>query len=325
MQLRRASAPSPLVGRCASPVVQAVIAGLLSAPRRLPSWIFYDERGARLFEQMSAAPTNVAARVEQRVVADRAVDIASFIGATGRATVIELGAGTSKTSDPLLRALVTKGVVCDYCPADGSPAALNAVVKRLSLAYPRVRMRPLVCTHDDAFDAIAAMPGPKTVLFFGGGLGDFSIEEASGFLATLRRSLLPNDYLVLGVDHTRDPRALVAAYDDGITAAFNKNALRRLNKEAGAHFDEAAFDHVVRWDAQRSRVELALQSRTDQHVAVDRLGVTLRFRKGECISTWCSHKWDEETVANLLEQAGFSRDVAFVDDTGLFSVQLARA
>jgi uncharacterized SAM-dependent methyltransferase len=295
--------------------LQAVIGGLLAAPRRLPSWMGHD-----------TSTSTPAARGEHELVADHADAIARLIGRGGTATVIELGAGGGTTSEPLLQALVRRRVACDFCPADVSAAGLNATAKRLATVVPvdvkghRPRIRPLLYADDDAFDAIAALAGPKTVLFIGGGFAELGPEEARAFLGTLRHALLPDDHVLLGVEQPRSSRA---ADDDDVTTAFHRLALQRLNREAGAHFDDAAFDHVHQWNEPRSRLAVYLQSAVHPHIALDRLGVTLQLRKGELIQTRCTHKHDD--VTTLLTSAGFEPEAAFVDDAALFGVHVARA
>ncbi|MDP2340805.1 MAG: L-histidine N(alpha)-methyltransferase [Deltaproteobacteria bacterium] len=297
-----------------------MIGGLLSHPRRLPSWLCHD----------ATTSSSPAARIEHRLIADHSDAIARLIGRGGHATVIELGAGSSTTSEPLLRALGKRRVACDYFPADVSAAGLNAAAKRaaavpVDVKQPRLRVRPLVCSDDDAFDAISALAGPKTVLFLGGGLAELGPEEARGFLTTLRRSLLPDDHVIVGVEHPPAHRWFSAANDDVVTSAFHRLALQRLNREAGAHFDDAAFDHISRWDPPRSRVEVFLESNVHQHIALDRLGVTLQLRKGELIQTRCSHKHEDHAITSLLEDVGFSSDAVFADAAGTFGVHVARA
>jgi len=172
---------------------------------------------------------------------------------------------------------------------------------------------------------LAGLAGGKVVLFVGSSIGNYEGPDAIDLLAGIRGALDPGDALILGTDLRKDPAVLVPAYDDaaGVTAAFNRNVLARINRELGGRFDLERFRHVALWNDTASRIEMHLESDGDQVVAIDRLGISVRFRDRERIHTESSVKYDDAMVDALLGAARFRRSQTWTDAQHRFAVHLA--
>jgi dimethylhistidine N-methyltransferase len=293
----------------------------------LPVYLFYDERGSALYEQITELPEYYPARTEYSILSRFADDIAEHATSAGRISVVELGAGTFTKSRLVLDAFVRQQGACTFVPTDVSKDALRWGAAQLARASPLVRVEPFVGLHEDAFSKIAELRGPRLVLFLGSSIGNMEDDEAVDLLSGLRRGLDERCWLLLGTDLKKAPEVLVPAYDDaqGVTAAFNKNILRHLNRALGAQFDEARFRHVALWNAERSRIEMHLESQVDQVVPIAGLRMQLPLLAGERIHTESSIKYDMPRVDALLRGAGFERSFTFTDEHDWFGVHLARA
>jgi L-histidine N-alpha-methyltransferase len=305
-------------------VARAVAAGLAVMPRSLPPWLFYDEAGSALFERITELPEYYPTRAEREIFErDGDALVAAALGA-GDATFVELGAGSAQKTQVLLEAAVRQRGAASYVPVDVSATALDGARARLAREVPAAHVDPWVMTHDDALPEVRALPGRKVVLFIGSSIGNYEGDEAIELLSGVRRALGRRDVLVLGTDLRKDASILVPAYDDaaGVTAAFNKNVLARINRELGGHFELDRFRHVALWNDLASRVEMHLESRADQVIAIDALDVVIRVRKGERIHTESSVKYDEAMVDALLRASGFRRSRTFQDAGARFAVHL---
>ena len=227
----------------------------------------------------------------------------------------------------LLRALVARQGPVTFVPVDVSATPLEAARTRLAAEEPEVKVWPWVSTHDDAFPRLRGLGGRKIALFIGSSIGNYDDGEALELLRGLRHGLTAGDALVLGTDLRKDPEVLVRAYDDaaGVTAAFNKNVLTRINRELGGHFNLDCFRHVAVWNPAASRMEMHLESVGEQAVRIDGLGMIVRLHDGERIHTESSVKYDEAMVERLLAASGYRRERTFTDAEGRFAVHLARA
>ena len=182
-------------------------------------------------------------------------------------------------------------------------------------------------TYADSLLTLADVAPPRLVLFIGCSVGILADDEAAGLLRRIRDAIHGETWLLLGTDLRKDPSVLKAAYDDaaGVTAAFNKNLLTRINRELGGHFDLDRFRHVARWNDAASRVEMHLESTGAQLVAIDRLALRARFDAGETIHTESSAKYDLPRVERLLTAGDFRREDTFYDAERRFALHLARA
>lgn len=295
--------------------------------KKLPPWLFYDDEGSRLFERITELPAYYLTRAERSIFVAHADDIvaAAAAGTTLPLKVVEFGAGTATKSQIILSAVVRRQGHCLFVPIDVSAAALGDARDRLALQEPLVEVRPLAVQHEEAIDDVAALGPRRLLLFIGSSIGNFDDDAAVALLTTMRRSVAAGGALLLGADRAKSPALLIPAYDDdeGVTAAFNRRALHRLNDVVGADFDVDRFVHRAIWNAKRSRIEMHLESRGAQRVVVD--GFVVDFTDGETIHTESSHKYTDEKVRSLLERSGFRLERTWQDDDALFGVHLARA
>lgn len=309
-----------------TPVGAEVYSGLTSKPKRLSPWLFYDESGSRLFEVITRLPEYYLTRTERGIFARYGNEIVQ--SADGRAlTMIELGSGTASKTGLLLKAAVRAQGTVHYVPIDVSQSALAAAKEHIEAEIPGVCVAPRVSDYTHGIAEVPADGRRRIVLYIGSSIGNFEPAEAIAVLRKVRRRLAPSDLLLLGVDHVKDRQTLLRAYDDadGITAAFNKNILHRINRELGANFSTRLFRHVARWNAEKSRVEIYLESLVAQRVAIPALELELRFARREMIHTENSYKFTAEGVASIVEPAGFKLTRRWTDDHEWFGVYLATA
>ncbi|MFF2959091.1 L-histidine N(alpha)-methyltransferase [Streptomyces sp. NPDC057963] len=297
-----------------------VLHGLTRQPKTLPPKWFYDAHGSELFEEITRLPEYYPTRAEREILIDRAGEIAA---ASGARTLIELGSGSSEKTRHLLDALPA---LHSYVPVDVSESALRGAADAL------LAQRPALCVHALIADftgglALPGTPGPRLVAFLGGTIGNLLPDERSGFLKSVRSLLSPGDALLLGTDLVKDEEVLVAAYDDaaGVTAEFNKNVLRVVDRELGADFDPADFDHVALWDPEREWIEMRLRARAALTVKIRDLDLVVAFEAGEELRTEVSAKFREEGVRAELNAAGLRMDRRWTDSGDRFALSLATA
>lgn len=309
-------------------VLTEALNGLGSAPQKtLSPWLFYDDAGSDLFEQITALPEYYLTRTERGIFADHADEIFSALGAA--VTIAELGAGSAAKTGILLRAATGFQPRVLYQPIDISPSALDAAVDSLS-GISGVRVKPQVANYITEPFRIERLPQHRVLaLYIGSSIGNFSPAQAASILCNLRQHLQPGDTLLLGTDlapsATKCVETLLAAYDDaaGVTAAFNLNVLTRLNRELGADFDLGSFAHRARWNARQSRIEMHLESLTTQTVHL--AGSSFPFAAGETIHTENSYKFTAESLQSLLASTYFQTARTFTDAAETFAVTLATA
>lgn len=310
-------------------LAEEVRKGLTARAKSLPPHLFYDEEGTRLYERITELDEYYPTRTERAILARHSREIVQHIAEEAALPlhVVELGAGSADKTRLILARVVEAQGASVYLPVDVSASALAAAKSRIESELPEVEVRPFLGRHEDVADTIRGLGPRRLVLFIGSSIGNFDDDAAAYLLTGVRRSLTAGDALLLGTDLRKSPKRLVAAYDDakGVTAAFNKNVLRRINRELDGHFQLELFRHVALWNEAESRVEMHLESAVAQEVRIDALGVTVAFQKGERIHTESSVKYDDARVDALLERSGFSREKTFSDDAKLFSVHLARA
>ncbi|MEM6490783.1 MAG: L-histidine N(alpha)-methyltransferase, partial [Pseudomonadota bacterium] len=284
----------------------------------------YDDAGSALFERICDLPEYYPTRTELRILEDAAPAVARIVGP--RPTIVEFGSGASVKVRLLLDAFAPSGGVASYVAVDISDAALAGAEAALRAGYPDLRVHSIHADYTKPFrlpDAVGA--GPVLGFFPGSTIGNFTPDQARAFLANAAEDVGPGGWLLLGVDLVKDEAVLTAAYDDaaGVTAAFNKNLLIRINRELGADFDADAFDHKAIYNASASRIEMHLESRASQIATV--AGQRFAFAAGETIHTENSHKYRPDEVAAMAAAAGFETVERFSDADRLFAVVLLRA
>ena len=277
-----------------------VRAGLGAKQKELQPAYFYDALGSALFDAITRLPEYTITRAETALLRGHGREIIAAAGAN--LELIELGPGNGEKLGSLLKHCAN----CRVHLIDVSAAALESARRRLREAFD---VEISLCEAQFA-EGLAPLPPSKCkrlVLFLGSNIGNFTPLEATDFLRVIHHSLSPGDMLLLGVDLVKAEHQLLAAYDDplGVTAAFNKNILLRINGELGANFDLLTFDHRALWNAGASRIEMHLLSLFDQTVHIAGLKLDVPFVAGETIWTESSHKYTETGFRYLVEEAGF--------------------
>jgi len=311
-----------------SPIAAAVSEGLLSRPKWLPSWLFYDAAGSRLFDQITELPEYYVTRTERTILTAKAEEIVQRAAGEQALRIVELGAGSCDKTRLLLRTAVDRQDTVVYEPVDVSASALEEAQQRLENEISGVLVSPRVLDYTRDFALEPAYPGERRlVLYIGSSIGNFEPGEALQLLKNVRASLVPGDAILLGVDMVKDRDVLLRAYNDeaGVTAAFNRNILARINRELGADFDPEAFTHRAVWNRYRSRIEMHLGNQLPQTVKIPALDLRLEFEAGETIHTENSYKYQPGQAESLLRSAGFTPEQTWMDEKGWFSVCLARA
>ncbi len=299
------------------------LAGLTAAPKWLPPKWFYDARGSELFEEITRLPEYYPTRAERQILDLRAVDIAKR---TDAASLVELGSGSSEKTRLLLDALRDHGTLQQLVCLDVSVAALDVAVAALTDAYPGVSVQGVVADFTEHLDRLSAS-SPRLVAFMGGTIGNLLPGERATFFDSVRAVLDPDEWLLLGADLVKAPQTLVAAYDDtsGVTAEFNRNVLRVLNRELGADFDVEAFEHRAIWDDDAEWIEMHLVASRDMVVEVPALDLEVAFAAGESMRTEISAKFRREGLDAELSRAGFAPEYWWTDAEERFAVTLARS
>lgn len=295
-----------------------VEAGLSAHPKTLPPKWFYDRRGSELFQRICALPEYYPTRTERAILEANAESIQTAIGA--HPVIIELGAGDAAKTRVLLHRLPPWST---YVPVDISGPFLASVAAELRAELPDLRIEPVVADYHLALDLMDRFePGRRTVLFIGSTIGNLEPSEALDLLQRISGRLVPGEHLLLGTDMRKSADVLVPAYDDaaGVTAAFNRNLLVRINRELDATFDVASFAHEARWNDAEGRMEMHLVSRFEQTVTVHAIERTFEFAAGESIHTENSHKYRRSEIEALASRAGLRRVDGWADAQGWFEL-----
>jgi dimethylhistidine N-methyltransferase len=295
-----------------------VVEGLSATPKHISAKYFYDAEGSRLFERITELPEYYPTRCELRILQDRAAEIAALIPAG--AALIEFGSGSPRKARILLQA--APKLAC-YVPVDICAEMLEQAAFELRRDVPRLKVLPVVADFCLPFDLPAeAKAAPVRVGFFPGStIGNFEPHEAAAFLRNAARMLGPGATLIIGADLIKSVDVLNAAYNDkaGVTAAFNLNLLKRINRELGGTFKLDSFEHHAFYNRERSRIEMHLASLRRQKVKV--AGETIDFRAGETIHTENSYKYSLDSLAALARGVGWRPAAAWTDPRKYFSIQ----
>lgn len=300
----------------------------MSNPKWLPSWLFYDSAGSRLFDEITRIPEYYLTGTERAILADHAAEIVASAAGECALRLVELGAGSADKTRLLLNAAVERQDTVFYEPVDVSASALVQAQMRIEDEIQGVLVCPRVQDYSHDLELDATMPGERRlVLYIGSSIGNFEPGESLLLLERVRAAVEPGDCILLGVDLAKEESILVPAYDDpsGVTAAFNRNVLARLNRELDADFEPERFAHRAVWNAEKSRMEMHLVSEREQSVWLPSIELRVNFQAGESIHTENSYKYRPGEVEELLTRAGFAPHVTWNDERGWFAVSLARA
>ncbi|MGM0569087.1 L-histidine N(alpha)-methyltransferase [Marinobacter sp.] len=296
-------------------MAEEVLTGLTSRPKFCSPKFLYDQKGSELFEKICELPEYYPTRTEEAILARAVPEIANLAGPG--ATLVEFGSGASRKVRLLLECLS----VNRYLGIDISREFLINSTRRLAADYPWLEVHAACADFTRPVDLPQDIEPNRLVGFFpGSSIGNFTPQEAEGFLKGLHRLLPPGSGLLLGVDLVKDQKTLEAAYNDlsGVTAEFNLNLLDRMQRELGLAIDRNRFRHHAFFNPRESRIEMHLESRVAQVLRFN--GQTIRFREGESIHTENSYKYSVPGFKNLAARAGFSGRRVWVDEKGLFSV-----
>ena len=301
-------------------MVADAVAGLSGTPKSLPCKYFYDERGSALFAEITRLPEYYPTRTEAAIFRARAGEIAAFLGENS--VLVEFGSGNSEKTRVLLDACRDAGApLAAYVPQDISGPFLAEVAAQLRAEYPGLPVLPVTGDFTKPVALPELPPHAAVAGFFPGStIGNFGPPAAAAVLRNMRETLGPGCKLILGADLKKDAATLEAAYDDaaGVTAAFDRNLLTRLNRDAGADFDVDAYAHESRWNAAEGRVEMHLVADSPQTVTVG--GTTVEIAAGESIHTENSYKFDPDLLRVLADAAGFRVETLWTDPEDLFAV-----
>ncbi len=302
----------------ANGIVEDVLCGLTASRKTLPAKLFYDEAGAQLFERICTLDEYYLTRTELSILRHSINEIGERVGP--RAALVEYGSGAGVKIRLLLDALCEPSA---YVPIDISHEQLARVASELAGDYPKVAIRPLCADYTHPLSLPQLPDHDRRLGFFPGStIGNFHPAEAAAFLRRIRRAVGPGGMLLLGVDRRKDPAILNAAYDDreGVTAAFNLNVLRRINRELDANFDLSRFRHRAFFNESAGRVEMHLEAIVAHEVEVG--GAAISFARGETIWTESSYKYDREQLATVTAAAGFEVERLWTDADERFWVAL---
>lgn len=320
-------------------LADAVRSGLGHENKTLPCRFFYDEEGSRIFEQICDLPEYYPTRTERQILADNADELAALF--EDPTLLVELGSGSSTKTRLVIEAFLRRHGELRYVPVDISRSILEESALELLARYPALEVTAIAAEYHHGLRKLRARNFTqksvrqselksehkferKLILWLGSSIGNFSPDAAESFLRRVHQSMAAGDRLLVGMDLRKEPRVLERAYDDsdGVTAKFNKNLLRRINRELGADFDLESFDHRSVWNDDDGRVEMHLQSKGEQVVAIEDLDMQIRFDKGETIHTECSYKYSLEQIEEMGARSGYRLERQWLDTGERFSVNL---
>jgi dimethylhistidine N-methyltransferase len=304
-----------------------VLEGLRGSQKFLPSKWFYDDAGSRLFQQIMALPEYYLTRAEQGILLNKSDDLLKLIAPDGLAVdMIELGSGDGAKTISLCEAMLRHGVESVYYPIDVSDHALAELEARFRTELPEQRLRPIL---GDYFEKWPSTPPShrQAVMLFGSNLGNLDREQSIQLLSRIRTRLLVGDVMLLGLDLKKDPAKILSAYNDaqGVTAAFNLNLLRRLNRELDMDFDLEQFSHYATYSPLDGAARSFLVSKRRQLVRSKALNCEFSFARGEAIYTEQSQKYSLEAIEELATASGFELASTVTDDLGWYTIALLRA
>jgi L-histidine Nalpha-methyltransferase len=295
-------------------------------PRQIPSRYFYDALGSALFDAISRLPWYPVTRAELGLVSSHAEEILSRLQRLS--TIVELGCGNGEKLTALVRAVPSGTDRLDVHLVDVSASALASSARALASYSPASVVGHEASYESGITEAFAeSRSGRALTLFLGSNIGNFSRPDAEALLRVVHGTMDRGDGFLIGMDLVKDEERLLAAYDDplGVTAAFNRNVLVRINRELGGNFVLEAFAHRALWNREFSRVEMHLVSRSRQRVAIPSAELEFTIDEGETIWTESSYKYRASEIVSLLGQTGFEVKGQWIDSEALFALTLALA
>jgi L-histidine N-alpha-methyltransferase len=296
----------------------------LSRPfKELPPKYFYDERGSRLFEEITQLPEYYPTRCERAILEDYGAEIVE--SAPECDSLIELGSGAARKTKVLLDAMRDSGRLETYVPVDISEEITRESASRLLDEYPGAEVHGVVCDYELHLERLPREEG-GLIAFLGGTIGNFYPATRRSFLARIASLMYPGDRFLLGTDLVKDPAVLEAAYNDsaGVTAEFNLNVLHVLNRELGADFDPDGFEHVAFWDEGNRWVDIRLRSLAEQSARIEAVEMDVAFSEGEEMRTEISAKFTARQLERTYSRVGLELLEWWTDPDEMFALSLAR-
>ena len=313
-------------GEDAGQMARDVRAGLAAVPKDLSPWpkYFYDAEGSRLFEEITAQPEYYQTGAELSILTDLSDEI---VARTRCRELVELGSGSASKTRALIDAMfAADGTPPRYVPLDVSESALRESGERLVSDYPGLEIQGFIGDFERSLGRLLGRPTDRgrLVAFLGGTIGNFTPPKRLGFLRALRAGLREGDHALIGLDLVKDPRTLEAAYNDaaGVTARFNRNMIRVINRRLGAGLDPDLFSHRAAYNAAQDRIEMWLHSEEAQSVSTPDLEA--RFGRGEGVRTEISTKFTPDSAARTFGEAGLELLDLYTDERNLFALALGK-
>ena len=300
-----------------------VLDGLTRPFKELPPKHFYDAYGAELFDRICELPEYYPTRAERAILEESSAEI---VAATRAGELVELGSGTAAKTRLLLGAMADAGTLRRYVPVDVTESMVVSCADQLVDEFPGLRVHGIVGDFERHLSHIPPPDGPRVVAFLGGTIGNFTPGSRRRFLRAIAKLLRPGiDHLLLGTDLVKDPAVLEAAYDDsaGVTAEFNRNVLRVINRELDADFDVDAFEHVAFFDREREWIEMRLRAERRMDVHIGRLGLDVAFAPREELRTEISAKFTLKRLGADLAAAGLELRDVLTDPEERFALSLS--
>jgi L-histidine N-alpha-methyltransferase len=296
--------------------------GLTAHPKSLPPKYFYDARGSALFERITQLPEYYLTRAEKGLLVSLADELLEEVRPQ---EVVELGPGSTAKVRLLLDGRGSVSHLLRYVPFDVNRQSVEEAMAALGEAYPLLAVHGVVGDFERHIPSLPKPLGRRLVVFFGSTIGNLAPPARRTFLAQVRRQMAPGDYLLLGLDLVKDTTVLEAAYNDasGVTAEFNRNILRVVNRAVGGDFQPEAFRHEAYYNREAARIEMHLRPSAPQTAALRELGLTIRVTPEETIWTESSYKFTRDGAEAMLKEAGLRLERWDTDGTALFALALA--
>ena len=302
----------------------AALEGLQLEQKSIPSRFLYDDVGSALFEAITALHEYYLTRKERSILQTAAPQIVAAVGK--KIEMVEFGSGSAEKTRLLLNAAFENQDALRFVPIDISQAALQSSAINLLNEHPGLDVIAIAAEYRDALHVLPTASAPRLILFLGSNIGNFKPEDAESFLQSIGQQMRGEDRLLVGIDLIKDPAVIELAYNDpaGVTSAFNKNLLARVNRELDGEFNLPCFDHKAVYLPDAQKVEMRLYSLTDQWVRVEGLRGSLRFRKGEYIHTEDSHKYSIDGFASMASRSGLTMVERWMDEDQWFALTLLK-
>ncbi len=296
---------------------EEVYKGLTSYPKFLSSKYFYDKKGDKLFQDIMALPEYYLTNCEMNVFTRYKQEITAYFNDANGFDLIELGAGDGTKTKVLLGEMMQKNYQFNFLPIDISHNVLEQLEKTLVKEFPGIQVKPQQGTYFDILDKLATYKSRKKIIMvLGSNIGNLLHPDAIIFLRKIQEAMSKKDLLFMGFDQKKNPQTVLDAYNDktGVTEAFNKNVLVRINNEMNADFDVDKFLHWEVYDPESGTAKSYLVSKEKQTVQIKELEIQVKFDQWETIHTEISQKYDDKTIVWLAKEAGLKVETSFTDD-----------